>query len=292
MMSDKHKETYRVTSWNLKNSATAENKIKKIREWVQAAATKQAMHNSGYWNEGIQTCNFLTSYQVVSVLLPANYDNALNNNQSDDYDLNNDQFIQIEKNYPKFYVYDDKLMQEYIKKQFGKIEECLIIGDKIDEGGFSTVYKGFDTKYKLETAIKLIKKQDENEFGKYKWLATQQISCLKQISHENVLKLLGYNLNATYENNNCIMFVLEIANNGNMTGLIKKLGYLPEILARTYFRQIIKGIEACHKSFVIHRDIKCDNILLDTNYSVKISDFGLSKVEWSHLFLFNFFCFG
>ena len=49
-------------------------------------------------------------------------------------------------------------------------------------------------------------------------------------------------------------------------------------MARTYFKQIINGLEACHNAGVAHRDIKPQNLLLDSRFNIKLTDFGLSKV--------------
>merc|ERR1712087_859650 len=61
------------------------------------------------------------------------------------------------------------------------------------------------------------------------------------------------------------------------------MGYYTEklepILARTYFRQLVAGIECMHNNGIIHRDIKPQNLLLDNKYNLKITDFGLSKID-------------
>merc|ERR1719361_3310237 len=54
---------------------------------------------------------------------------------------------------------------------------------------------------------------------------------------------------------------------------------LEPILARTYFRQLVSGIECMHQNGIIHRDIKPQNLLLDNKYNLKITDFGLSKID-------------
>merc|ERR550517_559127 len=51
-----------------------------------------------------------------------------------------------------------------------------------------------------------------------------------------------------------------------------------EKLARTYFEQLMLGLKALHDAGIVHRDLKPQNLLLDSNYDLKITDFGLSKL--------------
>jgi testis-specific serine kinase len=70
---------------------------------------------------------------------------------------------------------------------------------------------------------------------------------------------------------------MQFAENGSILDLIHKERRLPEARACNYFRQIMAGIEYCHSQGVAHRDIKCENILLDENFVVKLIDFGFAK---------------
>ena len=132
--------------------------------------------------------------------------------------------------------------QDYIGYQFIKVNSILVNGEPIGEGGFSNVYKGFDIEYKIGTAVKIIEKIDEKMSSRYKWLATHEIDCLRNISHDNVIKLLGYNLNASYQERdyNCIMFVLEYANNGELTHLINNWNAFQKYWQDRIFNKLFK----------------------------------------------------
>lgn len=73
-----------------------------------------------------------------------------------------------------------------------------------------------------------------------------------------------------------ICIVTEIASNGELYDYIINKKRLSEREARHIFKQIIAGIHYCHTNNVVHRDIKVENILLDSNGRVKLADFGFS----------------
>ncbi|CAM9672933.1 unnamed protein product [Hapterophycus canaliculatus] len=55
-------------------------------------------------------------------------------------------------------------------------------------------------------------------------------------------------------------------------------GAFSEVIARTYFRQMLSALEMCHSTGIAHRDIKPENILLDNNFQLRMADFGLSSI--------------
>ena len=71
---------------------------------------------------------------------------------------------------------------------------------------------------------------------------------------------------------------MEYAAGGDMYDLIKDGGALSEADARFYFRQLVSALEYCHSHFVVHRDLKLENLLLsESKERVMLADFGLSN---------------
>lgn len=68
---------------------------------------------------------------------------------------------------------------------------------------------------------------------------------------------------------------------GDLKSLIAAYGYLCEPAAQFYCAEITMALEYLHKHGIIHRDIKPDNMLLSETGHVKLTDFGLSKIEIS-----------
>ena len=65
---------------------------------------------------------------------------------------------------------------------------------------------------------------------------------------------------------------------GSIRKILTAFGPLTEAIVRVYTRQILLGLEYLHNNRAIHRDIKGANILVDTRGSVKLADFGCSKI--------------
>lgn len=79
----------------------------------------------------------------------------------------------------------------------------------------------------------------------------------------------------------CSFKVMEYMIGGDLKSLIAAYGYFCESAAQFYCAEITMALEYLHKHGIIHRDIKPDNMLLSATGHVKLTDFGLSKIEIS-----------
>ena len=80
-----------------------------------------------------------------------------------------------------------------------------------------------------------------------------------------------------FETETHILIVMEYVC-GDLLGFIRKRAKISEPTAKIIFKQIIKGLHYIHKKKIVHRDIKLDNVLIDLTNTVKICDFGVSRI--------------
>lgn len=108
---------------------------------------------------------------------------------------------------------------------------------------------------------------------------TTELMALQVCNSPNVVKLYKYKLNHPYKMSDgrtwpMLAMVLEICENGELFDLVYHGEGLSEKVARTFFRQIVNGLEALHEKNISHRDIKPQNILLTSDFQCKIADIG------------------
>ena len=86
-------------------------------------------------------------------------------------------------------------------------------------------------------------------------------------------------LKASFQEDDYLYLIMEFLPGGDLMNLLIKKDILTEDEARFYIAELILSIESIHKLDCIHRDIKPDNILIDKNGHIKLSDFGLEKIS-------------
>lgn len=70
--------------------------------------------------------------------------------------------------------------------------------------------------------------------------------------------------------------VLQLCENNTLKSLVDHRGYLTEFEVRTYTIQLAGAVKYMHSKNVIHRDLKLENVFLDTDMNIKVGDFGLA----------------
>ena len=138
-------------------------------------------------------------------------------------------------------------------------------------GGMSYVYKALDTKTGQIVAIKILKEELQNDEEFIKKFKDEAIAS-KKINHKNVVN--NYDI---VDEDNLHYIVLEYIEGETLNKYIKKKGRLSNEEVVNISKQISEGLEAAHLKGIIHRDIKPQNIIIDKNYVVKITDFGIAR---------------
>ncbi|KAL9269981.1 Serine/threonine-protein kinase RIPK-like protein [Drosera capensis] len=148
----------------------------------------------------------------------------------------------------------------------------------LGEGGFGAVYKGFiheGLRTGLDAQVVAVKVLNlEGSQGHKEWLA--EVIFLGQLRHPNVVKLIGY----CCENDQRLL-VYEYLPRGNLDSqLFKRYSVaLPWLTRMRIALEAAKGLAYLHgeNKPVIFRDFKAGNILLDSDYTAKLSDFGFAR---------------
>ena len=119
-------------------------------------------------------------------------------------------------------------------------------------------------------AIKSFNKKKNNENMNKILYETKLMS---KLNHQNITKILEM-----FEDEEYILIIMEYINGGNLFSFVQKRRKLSEKISKFLFRQIILGIKHIHSQNIVHRDIKLENILINLNNTIKICDFGISRI--------------
>ncbi len=105
-----------------------------------------------------------------------------------------------------------------------------------------------------------------------------EIEVMKDLCHPNIVQYLGSEFRPVDGvNDEEFNIFLEYIPGNSLETLLAKTGPLEESVARIYMRQILEGCSYLHANGIIHRDIKCANILISTGGDIKLTDFGTAK---------------
>ncbi|CAN6563630.1 unnamed protein product [Malus baccata var. baccata] len=211
---------------------------------------------------------------IVKDILALVNDNCLSSNSSPSNDNNDDQ--NADDNVGSVGIV--RVNQEPIHSIFspdGKFRRSVTwrkLRDPLGSGSYGTVYEGL-TDDGIFFAVKEVSLLDQGSQGKQSVIQLEQeISLLSQFEHDNIVRYLG-----THKDETKLYIFLELVTKGSLVKLYQNYN-LEDSQVSGYTRQILSGLTYLHKRRVLHRDIKCANILVHASGSVKLADFGLAKV--------------
>ncbi|KAM6224668.1 serine/threonine-protein kinase SIK1 [Rhynchocyon petersi] len=155
-------------------------------------------------------------------------------------------------------------LQKPLRVGFYDIERTL------GKGNFAVVKLARHRVTKTQVAIKIIDKTrlDPSNLEKI----YREVQIMKLLNHPHIIKLYQ-----VMETKDMLYIVTEFAKNGEMFDYLTSNGHLSEEEARKKFWQILSAVEYCHNHHIVHRDLKTENLLLDSNMDIKLADFGFGN---------------
>ena len=164
------------------------------------------------------------------------------------------------------------------KSRFKSLEEFNIL-EEIGKGGYSKVYlvenKKTKRQYALKAAYKYKNDKDRSERTR------NEIRVLRKLKHPNVISLKGW-----FEDEETIYLVLEYMVGKDCSKFFKNTLPTKEE-SKFLVRQLVEAVLYCHSKGIIHRDIKLENMLIDQNFNLKLTDFGLCAIKKSEFDMYE-----
>ena len=165
--------------------------------------------------------------------------------------------------------------QDFSQEQSTKDDSIRLsdynLGQTIGQGEFGKVKIGWKKGSSATVAVKIIRREKLDTAGRLAKVH-REISILKQLDHPNIVSL-----HEMIETKNTIGMVLEYASGGELFDYILQQRYLKDDKARRLFAQLVSGVGYLHRNGIIHRDLKLENLLLDSNRNIIITDFGFAN---------------
>ncbi|KAI0660353.1 Pkinase-domain-containing protein [Cubamyces menziesii] len=151
-------------------------------------------------------------------------------------------------------------------------------GELIGKGTYGRVYVALNATTGEMIAVKQVEmprtasdKDDTRQVSVVEALKLES-ETLKDLDHPNIVQYLGFEETPTF-----LSIFLEYVPGGSIASCLRKHGRFDEEVTKSFTGQILSGLEYLHSRGILHRDLKADNILVETSGVCKISDFGISK---------------
>lgn len=163
-------------------------------------------------------------------------------------------------------------MDNYVGKRLdGRYEVLEIIG----VGGMSVVYKAYDNVDDRIVAVKILKDeytQNDDFVRRFK----NESKAIAVLSHPNIVKVFDVSFGEKLQ-----YIVMEYVDGITLKEYIQKQGAITWNDALFFIVQILKALQHAHDKGIVHRDIKPQNIILLSNGSIKVTDFGIARFSRS-----------
>ncbi|ORE22269.1 kinase-like protein [Rhizopus microsporus] len=178
--------------------------------------------------------------------------------------------IEREKLQQNYLNYDRQILQQRKNKPQLKLDDFKL-SRTLGTGSFGRVHLAQSKHNDRYYAIKVLKKSE--------------VVRLKQVEHTNnekhILETTAnpfmVNLWGTFQDDIYLYMVMDYVPGGELFSILRKNKRFPDHVARFYAAEVVLVIEYLHSKKIIYRDLKPENVLIDVNGHIKITDFGFAK---------------
>jgi len=178
---------------------------------------------------------------------------------------------------------EEEQEQQEVKPQLS-LERDFQPGDTIGAGSFGRVFSARHRVSGQIIAVKEMLLDDMGEATGQQRRLDRELRLCEQLRHERVVRYFGheYSSRGSIGNSQSLFLFLEYCSGGSVASHLRTFGSLEEQLLSKYAQQLLQGLEYLHSLTppVVHRDLKCANLLLTHDANVKLADFGCSKWLW------------
>ena len=143
--------------------------------------------------------------------------------------------------------------------------------ERIGSGGMSTVYRAFDETLERWVAIKLMHREissDSDQLERFR----REARAVASLSHPHVVTVIDFGEDADHP-----YIVFEYVEGETLKDRLRRAGRLPVPEAVAYAIEIGRALECAHSNLLVHRDVKPQNVLIDSEGRAKVTDFGIAR---------------
>lgn len=159
-----------------------------------------------------------------------------------------------------------------IPTEFGQYQVVKVIGT----GSTAVVIQLLNVISGNHYAAKVVSREALTKNGRLEYFE-REVRVLQNITHPNIVKVIDI----VYQPK-IIMVVMEYCMYGDLLTFLTERRVLPPSLCRHMFYQIVLAVDHLHQRNYVHRDLKLENLFVNSNYDIKLGDFGLTKEAFNN----------
>lgn len=164
------------------------------------------------------------------------------------------------------------------------LDQRYLLGPRIARGGMASVYEALDTRLDREVAIKIMHPglgdaitgapatDPDNGTAQFADRFVREARASARLTHENIVGVYDQG-----EDDGTVYLVMEYVPGHTLRDVIRREAPLTPLRAMTLIEPVLSALAAAHRSGIMHRDVKPENVLIADDGRVKVADFGLAK---------------